>query len=147
MLCSFRCMPSISWIRTHHRGQELCPPLWSCSSQKSVGSYTRPLPKKNKDPGCPTITCSIGTQHFTHAHCDLGAFVSIMPNVVYDKLNHHALDSTTMCLQLADRSVLYLVGIAENILVKYEISSSPLILPCSTWKSTPRLLSFWESRS
>ena len=44
-----------------------------------------PLLVKKKDPGCPTITCSIGVQHFTNALCDLGARVSIMPKVVYDK--------------------------------------------------------------
>ena len=55
-----------------------------------------------KDPGCPTITCSIGTQHFSNALCDLGASVSVMPKVVYDHLNHHALAPTAMCLQLAD---------------------------------------------
>ena len=35
------------------------------------------LPEKKKDPGCPTITCSIGTQWFDHALCDLGASVSM----------------------------------------------------------------------
>ena len=29
------------------------------------------LEKKKKKPGCPTITCSIGAQHFKHALCDL----------------------------------------------------------------------------
>jgi hypothetical protein len=52
-----------------------------------------PLPEK-KDLGCPTITCSIEAQHFKHALCDLGASVSIMPKLVYDKLNHHALAPT-----------------------------------------------------
>ena len=55
-----------------------------------------------KDPGCPTITCSFGAQHFSNALCDLGASVSGMPKVVYDKLNHHALAPTAMCLQLAE---------------------------------------------
>jgi len=76
------------------------------------------LLEKKKDPGYPTITCSIGSQHFTHALCDLGASVSVMPEVVYDKFNHHVLAPTTMCLQLADESVLYSTGIAENIPVK-----------------------------
>jgi hypothetical protein len=79
-----------------------------------------PLPEKKKDRGCPTITCSIGAQHFKHALCDLGASVSVMPKVVYDKINHHALIPTTMCLQLADQSVCYPTGIAENILVKIQ---------------------------
>jgi len=26
--------------------------------------------EKKKDPVCPTIDCSIGTQHFEHALCD-----------------------------------------------------------------------------
>jgi hypothetical protein len=77
-----------------------------------------PHPEKKKDPGCPTIACSIGAQHFKHALCDLGASVSAMPKVVYDKLNHHALAPTAMCLQLADLSVRYPAGIAENIPVK-----------------------------
>ena len=31
---------------------------------------------KKKDPGSPNISCSIGTQHFDQALCDLGASVS-----------------------------------------------------------------------
>ena len=76
------------------------------------------LPEKKKDPGNPTIACSIGEQHFEHALCDLGASVSVMPKVIYDKLNHHTLSPTSMCLQLADQSLRYPAGIAENIPVK-----------------------------
>jgi hypothetical protein len=77
-----------------------------------------PLLVKKKDPGCPTITCSIGAQHFSNTLCDLGASVSVMPKVVYDKLNHHALAPTAMCLQLADQTVCYPTGIGENTPVK-----------------------------
>src|SRR5574344_1984192 len=76
------------------------------------------LPEKKKDPGCPTITCSIGEQHFNHALCDLGASVSVMPKVVFDKLNYSSLSPTTMYLQLADQSIRYPAGIAEDIPVK-----------------------------
>ena len=41
-----------------------------------------------------------------------------MPKVIYDKLNHHVLAPTAMCLQLADQSVLHLTGIAKDIPVK-----------------------------
>jgi hypothetical protein len=34
---------------------------------------------KKKDPGCPTIECSIRNQYFNDALCDLGAIVSVMP--------------------------------------------------------------------
>jgi hypothetical protein len=72
---------------------------------------------KKKDPGCPTIDCSIGDQYFDNALCDLGASVSVMPKAIFDKLSHAKLDPTTMCLQLVDQSLRYHVGITENILV------------------------------
>lgn len=75
-------------------------------------------PKKKKDPGCPTIDCSIGNQHFNNALCDLGASVSVMPSSVYEKLDYATLEPTSMCLQLADQTVRYPMGIAENIPVK-----------------------------
>ncbi|WVZ63313.1 hypothetical protein U9M48_012954 [Paspalum notatum var. saurae] len=62
-------------------------------------------PQKKKDPGSPTIPCSIRNQVFNQALCDLGASVSVMPKIVFDKLNHAALVPTSMCLQLADQSI------------------------------------------
>jgi hypothetical protein len=78
------------------------------------------LSEKKKDPGCPTIDCSIRDQHFNNALCDLGASVSVMPTAVYYKLDHLALEPTSMYLQLANQSVRYPLGIAENILVKIQ---------------------------
>jgi hypothetical protein len=73
---------------------------------------------KKKDPGCPTIECSMGNQYFNNALCDLGACVSVMPKVVFDKLKHPTLVPTSICLQLADQSVCYTSGITENVPVK-----------------------------
>jgi hypothetical protein len=56
------------------------------------------FPKKKKDPGCPTISCSIGIQYFEQALCDLGASISIMPKAVYDKLIHTPLTPIPMML-------------------------------------------------
>jgi hypothetical protein len=75
-------------------------------------------PTKKKDLGCLTIDCLIRDQHFNNALCDLGASVSVMPKVVFDKLSYSTLEPTSMCIQLADQSIRYPVGIAENILVK-----------------------------
>jgi hypothetical protein len=41
-----------------------------------------------------------------------------MPKAVFDKLHHSKLVPTSMCLQLADQSIHYPIGIAEDILVK-----------------------------
>jgi hypothetical protein len=42
--------------------------------------------EKQKDPGCPTIPCSVGSFNFEKALCDLGASVSVMPRDVFEKL-------------------------------------------------------------
>jgi hypothetical protein len=75
-------------------------------------------PTKKKDPGCPTIDCSIGNQHFDNALCGLGESVSVMPKSVFDNLTYSTLEPTSMCLQLANKSIRYPIGIAENIPVK-----------------------------
>jgi hypothetical protein len=76
------------------------------------------LPDKMGDPDVPTISCLIGAQKFDQALYDLGASVSVMPKVIYDKLNHDSLLPTSMHLHLADQSIWCPVGIAEDIPVK-----------------------------
>jgi hypothetical protein len=108
--------------------------------EECSAAILHPLSEKKKDPGCPTITCSIGAQHFKHTLCDLGASVSVMPQVVYDKLNHHALGPSAMCLQLANQSV---AGIAENIPVKIRNFFIPvdfIILDMEVDTKTPLIL-------
>jgi hypothetical protein len=39
------------------------------------------LPLKQKDPGALTIPCVIGNASFKRALCDLGASISVMPNM------------------------------------------------------------------
>ena len=66
-----------------------------------------------------------------------------MPKVVYDKLNHHALAPTAMCLQLADLMVRYPAGIAENIPVKiwnFFIPVDFIILDMQVDAKTPLIL-------
>ncbi|XP_021321791.1 uncharacterized protein LOC110437626 [Sorghum bicolor] len=101
------------------------------------------LPEKKQDPGCPTITCSIGTQHFDHALCDLGASVSVMPKSVFDRLNFTNLEPTNMTLQLADSSVRYPTRIAPDIPVKirgYYVPVDFVVLNMELTKETPLIL-------
>ena len=76
------------------------------------------LPEKKKDPRCPTIRCSIVTQNFDKALCDLGASVIVLPKVVFDRLNYSMLAQTPMLLQLVDSTVQHPEGIAKDILVR-----------------------------
>lgn len=60
--------------------------------------------QKYKDPGCPTISCHIGTHEFGQALLDLGASVNLMPYSVYVQLGLGEMKPTSVVLQLADRS-------------------------------------------
>jgi hypothetical protein len=73
--------------------------------------------EKQKDPGCPTIPCSVGSFKFEKALCNLGASVSVMPRDVFEKLRL-PLEPTGMCLKLGDNSIRYALGIAEDVPVK-----------------------------
>ena len=55
---------------------------------------------------------------FERVLCDLGASVSVMPKNVFEKLILPEPKPTAMCLELADNSVCYPLGIAEDVPVK-----------------------------
>nr|GEV41966.1 putative ribonuclease H-like domain-containing protein [Tanacetum cinerariifolium] len=78
------------------------------------------LPSKEKDPGSFTIPCDIGNLHIDNALADLGASIRLMPYIMYEKLGFGETKPTRMSLKLADRSIQYLRGIAENVLIKIE---------------------------
>ena len=73
----------------------------------------------------------------------LGSKCQLLPKVVYDCLNHHTLAPTAMCLQLADQSVHYPAGVAENIPVKirnFLILVDFIILDMEVDTKTPLIL-------
>ena len=50
--------------------------------------------------------------------CDLGASINVMPLSIYQSLNVGSLKETGVVIQLAERSVVYPVGVLEDVLVK-----------------------------
>ncbi|XP_070037035.1 uncharacterized protein [Nicotiana tomentosiformis] len=78
------------------------------------------LPPKLKDPGCFTIPMPLGKQEVGRAPCDLGASINLMPSSLFKKLGLGVLRSTTITLQLADRSLVMPEGIIEDVLVRVE---------------------------
>ena len=97
-------MQSTSEIFLTRRDHYPPPEVIKLTEECNAAILNKP-PRKKKDPGCPTIDCSMGNQQFNNALCDLGASVSVMPASVYEKLEHTTLEPTSMCLQLADQSV------------------------------------------
>ncbi|KAL8104388.1 hypothetical protein AgCh_028553 [Apium graveolens] len=78
------------------------------------------LPLKLKDPGSFTFPCTIGNLSFDKCICDLGASINLMPLSIFKKLGLPNPKPTYMSLQLVDRSITYLRGIVEDVLVKVD---------------------------
>ena len=78
------------------------------------------LPPKLKDPGSFTIPCTLGHSYFDKALCDLGASINLMPLSIFRKLGLGEVKTTTVSLQLADRSIRKPWGIIEDVLVKVD---------------------------
>jgi hypothetical protein len=70
------------------------------------------IPPKFKDPGAPTISCTIGDHKIGKALIDLGA--------MYLQVGLGELMPTTVILQLADRSVKKPRGIIEDVIIQVD---------------------------
>ena len=78
------------------------------------------VPPKYKDPGCPTISCTIGDYMIERALLDLGASVILLPFSVYLLLGLSELKPTSVTLQLANHYVRKPRGVVEDVLVNVE---------------------------
>nr|GEW83121.1 reverse transcriptase domain-containing protein [Tanacetum cinerariifolium] len=80
-------------------------------------SATR-LPEKLGDLGKFLIPCDFSGMAECLALADLGASINLMPLSVWNKRSLPELIPTCMTLELADRSISHLVGVAEDVFVK-----------------------------
>nr|GEV75075.1 reverse transcriptase domain-containing protein [Tanacetum cinerariifolium] len=76
------------------------------------------LPEKLGDPGKFLIPCDFPGMAECLALADLGASINLMPFFVWKRLSLPNLTPTCMTLELADRSISYPVGVAEDVYVK-----------------------------
>ncbi|XP_061368344.1 uncharacterized protein LOC133311333 [Gastrolobium bilobum] len=107
---------------------------------KECSSYvSNNLPKKLEDRGSFTIPCTIGDRYISRALCDLGSSINLMPTSIFKTLGVKA-SATTVTLQLADRTLAFLDGKIENILVKVDRLIFPadfIILDCEVDENVP----------
>ncbi|WVZ12841.1 hypothetical protein V8G54_017371 [Vigna mungo] len=80
----------------------------------------RSLPPKLQDPGSFTIPCTIGELDVGKALIDLGASINLMLLSMLKKIRGVEIRPTRMVLQLANRSLKYPFGIAEDVIVKVD---------------------------
>ncbi|GJY11757.1 reverse transcriptase domain-containing protein [Tanacetum coccineum] len=76
------------------------------------------LPEKLGDLGKFLIPCNFPRMDVCHALADLGASINLMPLSIWKKLSLPDLTPTRMTLELADRSITYPKGLAEDVFVK-----------------------------
>ena len=76
------------------------------------------LPLKLQDSGSFAIPLSIGNRVSGKALCDLGASINLIPLSMFKRLKLGEPKSTTISLQLMDRSYQHPRSIIENVLVK-----------------------------
>ena len=101
------------------------------------------LPVKRNDPRHPVIPISIGMVDFLEALCDFGSSVNIMLRVLYEKLFTHPILETTMCLQLANRTLSFPKGILKNLYVRVGTLYAPgdfVVIETGTDERAPIIL-------
>ncbi|GJU89298.1 reverse transcriptase domain-containing protein [Tanacetum coccineum] len=97
------------------------------------------LPEKLGDPGKFLIPCNFPRMDVCHALADLGASINLMPLSIWKKLSLPELTPTRMTLELADRSITYPKGLAEDVFVKVGKFHFPTDFVVVDFKADPRV--------
>ncbi|GJT53221.1 reverse transcriptase domain-containing protein [Tanacetum coccineum] len=97
------------------------------------------LPEKLGDPGKFLIPCNFPGIDVCHALADLGASLNLMPLSIWIKLSLPELTPTRMTLELADRSITYPKGLAEDVFVKVGKIYFPTDFVVVDFKADPRV--------
>ncbi|XP_052621458.1 uncharacterized protein LOC128127127 [Lactuca sativa] len=76
------------------------------------------MPPKCKDPGVFTVPCKLGNLYVPRAMLDLGASINVLPYSVYKSIGIATLTKTGVIIQLANRSIVHLKDVLEDVLVQ-----------------------------
>nr|GFB22769.1 reverse transcriptase domain-containing protein [Tanacetum cinerariifolium] len=98
------------------------------------------LPRKLGDPGKFLIPCEFSEMDECLALADLGASINLMPLSVWEGLSLPKLTPTCMTLELADRSVSKLIGIAKDVSFKVGVFHFPADFEVVDFEPDPRVL-------
>ncbi|XP_040998118.1 uncharacterized protein LOC121244143 [Juglans microcarpa x Juglans regia] len=102
-------------------------------------------PPKYNDPGSPTISCVIGNSKIGQALLDLGTGVNLLPFSVYEQLGLGELKTTSIILQLADRSIKIPKGNSTE--VQWKLKFEPLLALPAALKPSTKKISVLELKS
>ncbi|GKB46106.1 reverse transcriptase domain-containing protein [Tanacetum coccineum] len=105
------------------------------------------LPEKLGDPGKFLIPCNFLGMDVYNALADLGAGINLMPLSIWKNLSLPELTPTRMTLELEDRSITRLKGVAEDVFVKVGSFHFPTDFVVVDFEVDPRVpvpLHTWE---
>ncbi|GJV71389.1 reverse transcriptase domain-containing protein [Tanacetum coccineum] len=97
------------------------------------------LLEKLGDPGKFLIPCEFPGMEICYALADLGASINLMPLSIWKKLSLPELSPTRMTLELADRSITYPKGLAEDVYVKVGKFHFPADFVVVDFEADPRV--------
>nr|GFC40287.1 reverse transcriptase domain-containing protein [Tanacetum cinerariifolium] len=97
------------------------------------------LPRKLGDPDKFLIPCEFPGMDECLALADLGASINLMPLSMWEGLSLSELTPTCMTLELVDRSVSKLIGIAKDVSVKVGVFHFPADFVVVDFEPDPRV--------
>ncbi|GJX81103.1 reverse transcriptase domain-containing protein, partial [Tanacetum coccineum] len=97
------------------------------------------LPEKLGDPSKFLIPCDFPGTDECHALADLGASINLIPLSIWKKLSLPELTPTRMTLELVDRSITRLKGVAEDVFVKVGKFHFPTGFVVVDFEANPRV--------
>ncbi|XP_015949436.1 uncharacterized protein LOC107474323 [Arachis duranensis] len=111
----------------------------------SISALMGALPEKCVDLGPCIVTCTVDGVQFLNCMCDLGTCVSIMPLTVYRLLKLPPLRRSAARFVLADKSIITVTGVTEDVLVNtkglvFPIDFYVLEMPSNGAKRTSSIL-------
>ncbi|GJV76283.1 reverse transcriptase domain-containing protein [Tanacetum coccineum] len=110
---------------------------------ESSAIFQNKAPPKFGNPRSFLIPCNFNKTFSCNALANLGASINLMPYSLYAKLSLETLKPTKMSVRLADRSFLYPVGIAKNMLIevgKFTFPTNFVILEMEEDSKVPLIL-------
>ncbi|RDY10316.1 hypothetical protein CR513_05184, partial [Mucuna pruriens] len=87
-------------------------------NEELTTSTSRALPRKCRDSGIFSVSCTIGDCTFVDVMLDLGASINVMLASIYRSLNFGDLEPTRMTIQLANRNIVQPLGVLKDVLVQ-----------------------------
>nr|XP_025617122.1 uncharacterized protein LOC112709454 [Arachis hypogaea] len=92
----------------------------------SISALMGAIPEKCGDPDPCLVSCTIDDVEFVDSMCDLGACMSIITLSIYNELDLPPLKRSAARFVLADKSIISVASIAENVLVSIKRLTFPI---------------------